>query len=656
LDSTTLEAGRDAMRRHAWPEAFASFAEADRAGTLSAHDLEDLAAAAWWAGDLDAATDALRRAHSAHVEAGDHSAAAIVALRLAEQAMSGLNAAVAGGWLSRAERLLEDQPEGAGHAFLALIQGLAALLGRGEVVEGAKLIERSLELARRHRSQDVETLALSLKGQVLLRQGHWTEGLALIDEAAAIASSGSIDPKSACDVYCLTISACSDLGEYRRASEWIEQADSWMQRRAINGYRGVCRVHRAELQALRGAWQEAEREAIDACVELERFRLLDAVGYANYAVGEIRLRMGDFEAAEAAFQRAHEHGRAPQPGLSLLTLARGDREGAARMIAHSLAPGGDSPMYANDLLFRARFLAAQVEIALAGDDLETATEATTELASIAQSYRCDVLDAMARSADGAVALARGAHDDAVTALNEALRLWQRADLPYEGARARTLLGRARLAAGDRGTALLDLRAAKAAFERLGAAPDERLLSALLRDLDDASVDRRAVEKTFMFTDIVTSTDLVAAMGDDAWQGLIRWHDRALSAAFAEHGGEVVRSTGDGFFVTFDRAAAAVACAIAIQRRLAEHRREHGFAPWVRIGMHTAAALRHESDYAGQGVHIAARVGALAEREQILATSATVTAAGDAAERVSAPRSVTFKGVPEPVEIQTVDWA
>ena len=62
---------------------------------------------------------------------------------------------------------------------------------------------------------------------------------------------------------------------------------------------------------------------------------------------------------------------------------------------------------------------------------------------------------------------------------------------------------------------------------------------------------RRVAKTFMFTDIVGSTNLVEVMGDEAWETLLRWHDQTLRALFAAHQGEEVVATGDGFFVGFD---------------------------------------------------------------------------------------------------------
>ncbi len=82
------------------------------------------------------------------------------------------------------------------------------------------------------------------------------------------------------------------------------------------------------------------------------------------------------------------------------------------------------------------------------------------------------------------------------------------------------------------------------------------------------------------------------------------------------------STGDGFFVGFDSPDDALACAVAIQRRLAEHRRSAGFAPKVRIGVHASGATQVGRNFSGKGVHEAARIAALADGDQIVASRAT----------------------------------
>jgi class 3 adenylate cyclase len=229
------------------------------------------------------------------------------------------------------------------------------------------------------------------------------------------------------------------------------------------------------------------------------------------------------------------------------------------------------------------------------------------------------------------------------------------DLPYESARARLRYAEAIAAEGDQATARRDLRAARAVFERLGASLDLQRVDALLGLENGPAASTERVAKTFMFTDIVTSTDLIGLVGDEAWAELLSWHNRELRSAFASHRGEEVKSTGDGFLVTFDKAAEAIECAMDIQRRLSRHRREHGFAPSVRIGLHAAAATRDGRDYGGRGVHIAARVSSAAEGQEILVTTEVLEQARPTEFRASEPRALTLKGIREPVEVRAIDW-
>ena len=162
---------------------------------------------------------------------------------------------------------------------------------------------------------------------------------------------------------------------------------------------------------------------------------------------------------------------------------------------------------------------------------------------------------------------------------------------------------------------------------------------------------RRVLKTFMFTDIVGSTNLVEVLGDEAWEAMLRWHNTALREVFTAHGGEEISTTGDGFFVSFDSPDSAVAAAVAIQRRLSEQRATQGFAPQVRIGLHASDATQVGGDFLGKGVHEAARIAALGGAGEIVASVATVTEAN----RTSNRRSATLKGLSEPIEVVTVDW-
>ena len=163
--------------------------------------------------------------------------------------------------------------------------------------------------------------------------------------------------------------------------------------------------------------------------------------------------------------------------------------------------------------------------------------------------------------------------------------------------------------------------------------------------------KRRVLKTFMFTDVVGSTNLVEVLGDEAWDTLLRWHDTTLREVFTAHQGKEISTTGDGFFVSFDSPEQAVAAAIAIQRRLQEHRQQHGFAPQVRIGLHAADANVVGANFRGKGVHEASRIAGVAKGGEIVASVATV---GDGFT-TSAPRSEILKGLSEPIDVVTIDW-
>jgi class 3 adenylate cyclase len=368
-------------------------------------------------------------------------------------------------------------------------------------------------------------------------------------------------------------------------------------------------------------------------------------GEAFHELGEIRLRMGDLEGAEEAFGQAQALGSESQPGNALLLLARGRTDAAAASIKGSLEE------LTWNKLARARLLPAQAEIAKMLGDLSTAEADAAELEVIAEEFGTAAIRAAAGYAAAIVALLRDDPSEAATRSRDARRLWREIDAPYEAAICTVLLAEARSAAGEAEAAGLELEAARAAFERLGAIPDIARTDALLAGPATPTGSREV--RTFMFTDIVGSTALVEAIGDDAWHDLLHWHDEALRRCLKENKGEEVHRTGDGFFVAFPDARTALACAAMIQRTLAEHRRAHGFAPQVRIGVHAAEATRAAGDYEGAGVHAAARIGALAEGGEVLASVDTVEGIDELA--FGASREVTLKGLAKPVQVVAVDW-
>lgn len=653
VEETPGQRARAALDRHAWGEAYEVMAQADHAGGLAPEDLEVLAQSAWWVGQQDVARDAWERAYTLHAKAGDKLAAASAAAQLAFNLLGAGLPSVLNGWVNRAERLLQGAPEQPVHALLAVVRGMMAFTA-GDLDIAAAAGRRALELGTAFGIPDLQAMGLHLEGRALVAKGRVEEGMALLDEATAAAVSGELSPQVTGRVYCSTVSACWGVADYRRAGEWADAAERWCRRRSINGFPGVCRLHRAQIHKLRGMWREAEAEALLACKELPSWFPLD-LGRALSEIGEIRLRTGDLEGAEEAFLQANDAGHDPNPGLALLQLAEGDVQAAAATIRDALdnPQAGSFETPPNSDLQRASLLPAQVEISLAAGDLDAARAGAVDLDQIAETTGVAAMRASAAWARGLLQLAEGQAEAAQQSFRGSAALWAELDAPYETARARMGLADAYRAAGNEGRAVLEYRAALASFDRLGAAPDARRATEALGEAVGRPAPRQ-VERTFMFTDIVRSTNLVEALGDEAWGHLIRWHDEQLRSQFAAHRGEVVKAIGDGFFVAFQGPGDALACAVAIQRALAEHRRAHGFAPQVRIGVHAASATHEGLDYRGRGVNAAARVGALADGGEILATAQTAALAPT--QPATGLRSVMLKGFADPVEVVSIEWS
>ena len=131
-------------------------------------------------------------------------------------------------------------------------------------------------------------------------------------------------------------------------------------------------------------------------------------------------------------------------------------------------------------------------------------------------------------------------------------------------------------------------------------PANRHIEEFLGGLQRAVEAERALSAV-LFTDIVESTARASALGDREWRNLLETHDAVARTVVDQHRGRVVKMTGDGMVATFDGPGRAIRCALA----LGESLRPLGIE--IRAGLHTGEVEVRESDIAGIGVHIAARV-------------------------------------------------
>jgi class 3 adenylate cyclase len=639
-----VQAGREALAERRWEQAYERFSAADAESTLEPPDLERLSEAACWTRRYDEMLELLERAEAAYERERDARGAARTALALVREHHQRNNDAVVGAWLARAAKLLEGQPECHETGLMLWMQVRGLLVGANDYEGALEKARELVELAQRLGDPDLEALGLLDQGHALITSGRVRDGSPLLDEATALAMTGATQLSTAGTVYCSTIFACRNIGDWQRASQWTSESLRWCDRNSVSGFPGLCRLHQAEIIRMRGSLAEAEADALDACQELTVWAPRYAA-WAHHEIGEVRRRRGDLDGARSAFARALEVGFDPQPGLALLRLEQGDVPGAMAAINRRLT---DRDAFTQE--GRVLLLPAQIRIAIAAGDLDLAHRALAELEEAAAQCDATAVRASIDVARGALALAEGRAPDAVTPLREAWRLLCELGARFDAAEARVLLGEAYRATGDDTGARLELEGARATFAEVGGTLEERRVDALLAGMGGGVRETQ----TFVFTDIVDSTRLVELLGDDGWDSLLSWHDRTVRECLASHGGREVKHEGDGFFAAFPDPRSALEFAVALQRTLVEHRREHGFAPSVRIGIHADQATRRGGDFIGRGVHVAARVGSAGAAGEILATADTIAAAG-AGYDASSVRELRLKGIAEPVEAVEVSW-
>lgn len=156
--------------------------------------------------------------------------------------------------------------------------------------------------------------------------------------------------------------------------------------------------------------------------------------------------------------------------------------------------------------------------------------------------------------------------------------------------------------------------------------------------------------TVMFSDIVSSTERAAAVGDRRWREVLDRHDAVVRRELTRHWGREVKTTGDGFLALFDGPARAIRCGLAIREAL----RAEGVE--VRIGLHAGEVELRGDDVGGIAVHIGARVAAAAGPGEIVVSNTVRDLVAGSGIAFTDRGEHLLKGVPEPRRLFAVTGA
>jgi ATP/maltotriose-dependent transcriptional regulator MalT len=477
--------GRAAFAARQWRTAYAQLSAVDADGSLEPADLERLAAAAYLVGRDDEAVALWTRVHQGSIERGDAQRAAYWGYWLAFIRLLGGEPAQASGWLARAQRLDKGSKPGAAKGYGEVLRGLLAL-GAGDGAGALQRFDAAIALGEKFDDPDLLALGLLGQGQGLILRREFADGAARLDEAMLGITAGKVSPVLAGVVYCAVILTCQRIFDLARAREWTRQLDRWCAAQPdLSPFRGECLVHRSQILQARGDWRGALDEAEKARDHL--------AGRSCYQQGELHRLRGEFDEAERMYREAGRHGCEPQPGVSLLRLARGRAGAAAAAIRLAVDAAVDVPGPAGGLS-RPRLLGPLIEILLAQGDVAGARKAADALAAIAAKMNTPYLAAASAHGEGAVLLAEGDAQAAQARLRQAWMRWQQLEMPYESACVRVLLGQACRRLDDPDTARTHFESARTVFERLEAAPALEQLERLSADAGaDGGLSRRERE-------------------------------------------------------------------------------------------------------------------------------------------------------------------
>jgi tetratricopeptide (TPR) repeat protein len=410
--------------------------------------------------DVDGAVAHLSTAIRALTASGDKCRAAMACVRLGDvlaTAMGNLTASRA--WFQRAWRLVEHEPP-------CVEQGWVAVAAMGcDVDDPAALLaaaELALDRARQFGNVNLETKALADAGLAHVQAGRVAVGMALLDEAMALACGPVDDPGTAAKSACSFFTACYFAADFERAGSW---ADLLRRHGIISLAPGSpvflsshCDSVQATLLVELGRWDEAEGVLTRAQAAFESVMQMPS-WHPDIALADLRVRQGRFADAEALLIGRDQSMQALLPAARL-HLARGDHELARAAARRGLRTMGDDRLRAVELL------AVAVDAELAMGEVAAASAACDELVHRTRDVDMPALHARVARSRSRVLAAAGNPRAAVTTLEAAIDRLDVPQTPWLRATLLLELARFRETAGDTAAARLDVAAAAAVLASL----------------------------------------------------------------------------------------------------------------------------------------------------------------------------------------------
>jgi hypothetical protein len=453
------------------------------AGVEAAERALELADEAVARGDAEDAVAHLSAAVRGFTAADEKCRAAMACVRLGDtlaNAMGNLTASRA--WFARARRLVEHEPP-------CLEQGWVAVAAMGcDVDDPAELLaaaELALDRARRFRDVNLETKALADAGLAHVQAGRVVEGMALLDEAMALACGPADDVGTAAKSVCSFFTACYFATDFERAGSW---ANLLRQHGLISPapgppafLSGHCDSVQATLLVELGRWGEAEGVLTRAKADFEA-AMPTPSWHPDIALADLRVRQGRLAEAEALLLGKDQAMQALLPAARL-HLARGDHD-LARAAAHrGLRVIGDDRLRAVELL------TVLVDAELASGDLDAATAACAELSDRTRGLDLPALQGRVAAARARALAATGDLGGAIAALEMTVDELDGGQLPWLRATLLLDLARLRDRAGGGAAATLDAKAAAAILATLDVVLDADDVALLERLGRSAGTDR-----------------------------------------------------------------------------------------------------------------------------------------------------------------------